>query len=159
MSEAHWIGTRLFLGRIIIGGISNSWGSNPADKGKWAAFCYLPGAACFLGLSDTPEDARTLVLRSAQSRVKGMFGAGIDTTCGAVRDGRALRTIARTIWRAGNWTCDRPVKAEAMFLTLRRALGIPQGEIPGAHAAAPQGVDAGRFPEDGDLIENERNSA
>lgn len=158
MSEAHWINNTLYLGRTVIARVSNTWGC-PVDETKWAALCYLPGARMVAGFRDTPEAARDLAMRSAQSRVKAMFGAGIDTTCGAVRDGRALRTIARTIWRAGNWTCDRPVKAEAMFLTLRRALGIPHDEIPGAYTATPQGVDGDQFPEDGDLVDNERSRA
>ena len=53
-----------------------------------------------------------------------MFGATMETALNAVNEGRNLRIIARAIWRAGVWRCDRPVNAHAMFEDLGRALGL-----------------------------------
>ncbi|WP_143186791.1 hypothetical protein [Pseudosulfitobacter pseudonitzschiae] len=69
-------------------------------------------------------------MQSAQSRCKAMFGAGLQTTSDAVHEGRALRVVARAIWRAGVWRCDRPVNAHAMFSDLGRALGFKDQDAP-----------------------------
>lgn len=153
MSAAQWLGPRLFLGRTVIGKIEPD-----RERGKVAAFSFLPGAASVIGRDFASEaDARDAVMRSAQSRCKAMFGAGIETTAGAVREGRALRTIARAIWRAGVWKCDRPVNAFAMFADLGKALGLKPEDAPRAATggtAADAGSSAEPPPEPLDLIES-----
>jgi len=157
LSGAAWIGRQLFLGRTIIGAVQPS-----NEAGAWLGMSYLPGAAILIG-RDFPSEvaAQERVLQSAQSRCKAMFGAGIGTTESVVHDGRALRVIARAIWRAGVWRCDRPVNAHAMFADLGEALGfkpedaplISEGRDQGSGSSAEPTHDDGEFLED---IERER---
>jgi len=114
---AIWAGPYLFLGRLTIGKVIR-------DDQQWHGFSYLPGAAQVLGPFQSEHEARETVEKSANSRIKAMFGAGIKTTTAAVEEGRELRVLARAIWRAGVWTCDRPVDSAAMFKDLGRALGM-----------------------------------
>ena len=141
-----WIGACLYQGRTAIGSV------RPANEpGKWLGFSTLPGGVALIG-RDFPneKDARQRVEQSAASRVKAMFGAGINTTATAVSEGRRLRVVARAIYRAGVWKCDRPANASAMFEDLRRALGLPEdarpmpaqpGEIAEAYGSEPGEID------------------
>lgn len=123
MSGAVWLGPRLFLGCTVIGKIERE-----KDHG-WFAMSYLPGAPHVIGRNIESEvKAKELVMKSAQSRCKAMFGATMETALNAVNEGRKLRTVARAIWRAGVWQCDRPVNAHAMFEDLGRALGLEATE-------------------------------
>ncbi len=70
--HANWIGGQIFLGRISIGSDFTS-----------------------------EAGARDRVVSSANSRIKAMFGGGMETTAQAVQEGRELRVIARAILRAG----------------------------------------------------------
>lgn len=125
MSGAVWLGPRLFLGCTVIGKIERE-----KDCG-WFALSYLPGAPHVVGRNiESEAKAKELVMKSAQSRCKAMFGATIETALNAANEGRALRTVARAIWRAGVWQCDRPVNAHAMFEDLGRALGFKSKDAP-----------------------------
>ncbi|NKX75012.1 hypothetical protein HGG73_12685 [Rhodobacteraceae bacterium R_SAG3] len=119
MSGAVWLGPRLFLGCTVIGKIERE-----KDHG-WFAMSYLPGAPHVIGRNIESEvKAKELVMKSAQSRCKAMFGVTMETALNAVNEGRNLRIIARAIWRAGTWQCDRAVNAHDMFEDLGRALGL-----------------------------------
>jgi plasmid stability protein len=154
-SAAQWIGLRLFLGRTQIGSIHPHKTPGP-DAGKWAGISNLPGAKMLLGPFDNEATAREMVTKSAQNRVKAMFGAGIDPTHKAVNEGRKLRTTARAIWHAGVWTCDRQVNAHAMFADLGRELGLEPESAPKPNkngTAQPSNsleppTDTGEFIED-----------
>lgn len=121
-----WIGRRLFLGRTLIGKVE------PANTpGHWLGFSFLPGAPALIGRDFPSEtEAQGHVMQSAQSRCKAMFGAGMQTTSEAVNEGRKLRVVARAIWKAGVWRCDRPVNAHTMFEDLGRALGFKPEDAP-----------------------------
>lgn len=152
MSGAAWIGKSLFLGRSVIGAVSES-----KEPGKWHGFSYLPGAPTLIGREfDSEAAAKEMVMKSAQSRCKAMFGAGMETTARAVHEGRALRTTARAIWRAGVWRCDRPVNAHAMFADLGRVLGFKDAEAPRpATGASDHGGSSAEPPPDPvDLVES-----
>ncbi|WP_412074118.1 hypothetical protein [Tritonibacter mobilis] len=156
MSGAVWSGPRLFLGRTVIGKIERE-----KDHG-WFAMSYLPGAPHVIGRNvESAAKAKELVMRSAQSRCKAMFGATMGTTLNAVNEGRKLRTIARAIWRAGVWQCDRAVNAHAMFEDLGRALGLEAEEAP--RSSSDEG-GMSRFtmelaPDASELIEAQHESA
>ncbi|KJZ23254.1 hypothetical protein [Tritonibacter mobilis] len=119
MSGAVWLGPRLFLGCTVIGKIERE------KEHGWFAMSYLPGAPHVIGRNiESEAKAKELVMKSAQSRCEAMFGATMDTVLNAVHEGRKLRTVARAIWRAGVWQCDRAVNARIMFEDLGRALGL-----------------------------------
>lgn len=152
MSGAVWIGKNLFLGRSIIGAVSLS-----KEPGQWIGLSYLPGAATVIG-RDFPDEAaaKDRVMKSAQSRCKAMFGAGLQTTLDAVHEGRELRTTARAIWRAGVWRCDRPIDAHAMFTDLGRALGFKDIDAPrpaSNDTPSDSGSSAAPPPDPVDMIE------
>jgi plasmid stability protein len=156
MSAAVWYGRELILGIITIGRVAPNW--KPGENGEtWAGISLLPGARQVLGPYSDEATAREMVMKSAQSRIKGMFGAGIDTTASAVSEGRELRTTARAVWRAGVWRCDRPINAHAMFADLGRALGFKPEDAPSA--ASEQGGEVGSSaeppPDPVDMIERE----
>lgn len=129
MSAAVWINHQLFLGRVLIGRITDQQ-LHRTDRGNFTGFCFLPGAPSVIGDFATEPAAKDAVMRSAQSRIKAMFGAGIETTDAAVQEGRGLRVLARTIYRAGVWTCDRPIDAPRMFEDLRKMLRIKAEDAP-----------------------------
>ncbi len=152
MSGAVWIGNSLFMGRSVIGSVS------PGEGDQWLGMSYLPGAATLIGREfPSKAAAQDRVLRSAQSRCKAMFGAGLQTTADAVQEGRALRTTARAVWRAGVWRCDRPVNAHAMFADLGRALGFKDADaplpVPVDELAESAGSSAEPPPDPVDMIE------
>lgn len=126
MNGPAWIGAHLFLGRCVIGRVERL-----LETGTWLGLSYLPGAGIVIG-RDFPSEtvAKDRVFQSAQSRCKAMFGAGMQTTSDAVHEGRELRKVARAIWRAGVWHCDRPVDAQAMFEDLGRALSFKPEDAP-----------------------------
>lgn len=135
MTGALWIGRNLFLGRTMIGRVEKT-----KDFGGWLAFSYLPGAASLIDRNvETEAAAKGLVERSAESRCRAMFDAPIQTTVDAVHEGRELRKVARAIWKAGVWRCDRKVKAHEMFADLGRALGFQPEEAPRPNTDASQG--------------------
>lgn len=148
MSAAHWAGSRLFLGKVLIGMVSGDWTPGPNGE-RWAGLSYLPGAGTVLGPFADEKTARDMVMKSAQSRVKAMFGAGIETTATAVNSGRKLRVVARAIWRAGVWYCDRPVDHEAMFSDLGRALGFSRDDAPLPKTRPKQAAAPPRLPRAG----------
>lgn len=130
MKHAVWAARYLFLGRIEIGRVSGEW-KDPGPNGEnWIGFSLLPGAKQVLGPFADEKTAKEMVYKSANSRIKGLFGAGIDTTATAVREGRKLRVIARAIWRAGVWSCDRKVDAKVLFDDLGKAVGFAPDEAP-----------------------------
>jgi hypothetical protein len=129
MNAAHWINQNLYLGRALIGRVAPDWTPGPNGE-HWAGFSHLPGAGLVLGPYADEETARAMVLKSSQSRCKAMFGAGMETTTTAVSEGKALRKVARALFRAGVWTCDRPVNAYALFQDLAQALGIAPEDAP-----------------------------
>lgn len=127
MNNAQWIGKSLFLNRIKIAAISTEWGH---DNGRATALCHLPGGAVVLGHFSSTEEAKSIAMQSANSRIKAMFGASINTTAQAVSEGRGLRVIARRIWAAGKWSCDRPCDEAGLFHQLGKTLAIPEGAAP-----------------------------
>lgn len=130
MTRALWIGRHLFLGRVEIGRVSGEW-QTPGPRGeRWVGISLLPGARSILGPFADETTAREMVLKSANSRVKAMFGAGIETTATAAQEGRKLRTVARAIWRAGVWSCDRRIDAKRLFDDLAFAVGLDPKDAP-----------------------------
>lgn len=156
MSGPVWIGPRLFLGRTMVGRVERE-----KDHG-WLALSYLPGGQNVIGRHmESDADAKELVMKSAQSRCKAMFGAGMQTTTDAVHEGRKLRVVALAIWRAGVWRCDRPVNAHAMFEDLGRALNFKPEDAPRPNQNKDEGsaTTAEAVPEEFDPIESERLQA
>lgn len=151
MNGPFWISNQLFVGRIVIGRVCRS-----KVAGMWLGFSYLPGAQYLIGRDFESETAaQEAVLKSAQSRCKAMFGAGLQTTSDAVNEGRKLRVTARAIWRAGVWRCDRPVNAKAMFADLAQALKLDPTEAPKpAETPNPTGSTAEAPPDDGEFLED-----
>jgi hypothetical protein len=151
MSGPIWIGKTLFLGRTAVGRVEPE-----KERGLWLGASYLPGAAIIIGRNITSEaEAKDKVLKSANSRCKALFGAGMETTTSAVSEGRTLRVAARAIWRAGAWRCDRPVNAQAMFSDLGRALGFKPEDAPRANDRPDQGSNssAEARPDDCEFVE------
>lgn len=129
MIAALWIGREFYIGRIKVAQISPDW--TPGPRGEtFAGLCSLPGAAQILGPYESEQKAKEMVEKSANSRIKAMFGAGINTTRAAVEEGRTLRVSARAILRAGIWSCSNPVNAYALFTDLRHALGMKREDAP-----------------------------
>lgn len=156
MSGALWLGPRLFLGCTVIGKIERE-----KDHG-WFAMSYLPGAPHVIGRNiESEAKAKELVMKSAQSRCKAMFGATMDTTLNAVNEGRNLRTVARAIWRAGVWQCDRPVNAHAMFEDLGRALGLKSEDAPRPNPNKDEmsGTTSEKVPDTVNVVEEYRVNA
>ena len=157
MSAAYWIGNNLFLGKIIIGKVAEDWTPGPNGE-TCAGLSYLPGAGIVIGTFSDEAKAREMVMQSAQSRVKAMFGAGMETTVNAVHEGRSLRVTARAIWRAGVWRCDQPVNAHQMFEDLGKALNLKPEDAPKQNRrpgdVGEQGSSAEPLPEPEDLVES-----
>ncbi|GAB5431239.1 MAG: hypothetical protein EpisKO_06090 [Epibacterium sp.] len=151
-----WLGPRLFLGKTVIGKVES-------EKGQgWLAMSYLPGAPHVIGRNiESEAKAKELVEKSAQSRCKAMFGATIETALNAVHEGRNLRTVARAIWRAGVWQCDRAVNAHAMFGDLGRCLGLKPEDAPRPNPNQDEmsGTTAEETPDIFDPLEVDRASA
>lgn len=156
MSATYWHRHDLYLGRVIIAQISPNWTPGPNGE-KWAGLIRLPGARAVIGPFINEATAREKIMEAAQSRIKAMFGAGIETTATAVREGRSLRTVSRAIYRAGVWRCDQPVNAHAMFEDLGRALGFKPEDAPlpnkDAMASEALGSSAEPVPDPVDMIE------
>lgn len=151
---ANWSGKHLFLGRTVIGRIEPA-----AAKGTnhIMALSYLPGAKQLIGFYADDKTAKTMVEKSADSRMRAMLDGSIKDLVDAFQFGRDLRKVGRAIYRAGIWTCDRPAYAHAMFVGLGKALEIPASEAPQPFADA-KADEKGRssavpVPDDGELVD------
>jgi len=78
MSAAQWHNKTLYLGCTMIGRVAPNWTPGPNGE-HWAGFSHLPGARLILGPFADETTAREMVMKSAQSRCKALFGAGMET--------------------------------------------------------------------------------
>lgn len=151
MSGPIWISNQLYLGRVMIGSIQR-----PSGAHHWIGLSFLPGAANYLR-EEFPNEkaAMEAVEKSANSRCRAMLGVDLQATSDAVHQNRRLRAIARAIWRAGVWTCDRPVDAYALFSDLGKALSLKPEDAPRPlkEGGSGSGSSAEPTPEPVDLIE------
>lgn len=122
----HWIGRRLFCGRLVVAHIAPDEGT----KGVWRGFCHLPGGRALLGPFNDERAAAEATVRECNIRCKAMFGAGMKTTELAVHEGRSLRQLARVIMRVGVWTCDRPADVPRLWRDLAAAIGMSREDAP-----------------------------